>query len=116
MSENSSMNMMQVPKELEDILNQIREIIRTDTLEYGRVPSIKDLANDLKISMESAAECILYLPTDEFCEFVPFLSEYEWEIVSQISEMKGSSTCDADETDEEADEDYYMMENFHFMT
>lgn len=116
MNENSNTNMIQVPKELEETLNQIREIIRNDTLEYGRVPSLKNLADDLEISMEVVGECIIYLPTDEFCEFVPYLSQYEWELVSQISEMRNIEVYDGDETDDEDDEDYFMAGNFHFMT
>lgn len=109
-------NIQQVPKELEARLDQIREIIRTDTLEYARVPSIRDLANELGIAMEEVAECVLYLPTDEFCDFVTFLKPYEWELVSQISEMKSKKVCDVEMEDDEDDEDYTLIENFHFMT
>lgn len=114
---NEKNEIMQVPRELEERLEQIREIIRNDTLEYARVPSIRDLAGELGISMEEAAECILYLPTDEFCDFISFLSQYEWEMVSQISEMKQKQTEGIEiMEDEEDDEDYSLMESFHFMT
>lgn len=104
----------QVPKELEERLNQIREMIQTDTEEYARVPSMRDIAREFDLSMEEVAECIIYLPVDEFCDYISFLSQYEWEIVSHISEMKNKEPemCE----DEDDDEDYTLLENFHFMT
>lgn len=112
---NNSNERMQIPKELEERLKQIRDIIREDTAEYARVPSIRDLANELAVSMEEVAECVLYLPTDEFCDFISFLSQYEWEMVSQISEMKQAPEADS-AMEEDDDTDYTLLENFHFMT
>ena len=104
----------QVPKELEERLEQIRELIRTDTEEYARVPSMRDIAGEFNLSIEEVAEGILYLPVDEFCDYISFMSQYEWEIVSHMSEMK-SKESGTDEIEED-DEDYSMLESFHFMT
>ena len=104
----------QVPKELEERLEQIQELIRTDTEEYARVPSMRDIAGEFNLSIEEVAECILYLPVDEFCDYISFMSQYEWEIVSHISEMKSKES--GTDPIEEDDEDYSMLENFHFMT
>ena len=111
MSENT---IQQVPKELEERLNQIREMIQTDTEEYARVPSMRDIAREFNLSIEEVAECIIYLPVDEFCDYISFLSQYEWEMFSHISEMKNKEMemCE----DEDDDEDYTLLENFHFMT
>ena len=111
MSENP---IQQVPKELEERVNQIREMIQTDTEEYARVPSMRDIAREFNLSIEEVAECIIYLPVDEFCDYISFLSQYEWEMVSHISEMKNKEMemCE----DEDDDEDYTLLENFHFMT
>ena len=111
MSENT---IQQVPKELEERLNQIREMIQTDTEEYARVPSMRDIAREFYLSIEEVAECIIYLPVDDFCDYISFLSKYEWEMVSHISEMKNKEMemCE----DEDDDEDYTLLENFHFMT
>ena len=111
MSENT---IQQVPKELEERLNQIREMIQTDTEEYARVPSMRDIAREFNLSIDEVAECIIYLPVDEFCDYISFLSQYEWEMVSHISEMKNKEMemCE----DEDDDEDYTLLENFHFMT
>ena len=111
-------NMQQVPKELEERLNEIREIIRSDTEEYARVPSLRDLAGELTLSVEEVAECIIYLPVDEFCDYISFLSQYEWEVVSHISDMKNMEAQKNEMMDDEEDddEDYTLLENFHFMT
>ena len=106
--------LQQVPKELEECLEQIRELIRTDTEEYARVPSMRDIAREFNLSMEEVAECIIYLPVDEFCDYISFLSQYEWELVSHISDMKNMSS-ETIETEDD-DEDFTMLENFHFMT
>lgn len=99
---------------LEERVKKIREIIQSDTEEYARVPSLRDLASEMKLSMEEVAEAVIELPVDEFCDFISFLSQYEWEVVSHISEMKSK---DHDETmfDEDG-EDYTLMQNFQFMT
>ena len=113
----SEYTISQVPKELEERLNQIREMIQTDTEEYARVPSMRDIAREFDLSMEEVAECIIYLPVDEFCDYISFLSQYEWEVVSHISDMKNMETQkDEMMDDEEDDEDYSLLENFHFMT
>ena len=111
MSENT---IQQVPKELEERLNQIREMIQTDTEEYARVPSMRDIAREFNLSIEEVAECIIYLPVDELCDDVSFLSQYEWKRVSHISEMKKKEMEMWE--DEDDDEDYTLLENFHFMT
>ena len=111
MSENT---IQQVPKELEERLNQIREMIQTDTEEYARVPSMRDIAREFNLSIEEVAECIIYLPVDEFCDYISFLSQYEWEMVSHISEMKNKEMEMCEDVDD--DEDYTLLENFHFMT
>lgn len=109
---NENNKIQQVPKELEERLEQIREMIKSDMEEYFRMPSLREIAQEFHISLEEAAECAIYLPVDEFCEFISYLSQYEWEVISQISEMKQSASAD----DEEDGEDYTLMENFHFMT
>ena len=74
----------------------------------------RDIAREFNLSIEEVAECIIYLPVDEFCDYISFLSQYEWEMVSHISEMKNKEMemCE----DEDDDEDYTLLENFHFMT
>ena len=109
---NENMKIQQVPKELEERLEQIREMIKSDMEEYCRMPSLREIAQEFHISLEEAAECAIYLPVDEFCEFISYLSQYEWEVVSQISEMRQSTS----EEEEEDGEDYSLMESFHFMT
>ena len=109
-------NIQQVPKELEERLEMMREMIQTDMAEYGHMPSLRDFASEFGITVEEAAECAIYLPVDEFCDFISFLSQYEWDIISQISEMKHKASEMYEEADEEDEEDYQLMESFHFMT
>ena len=109
-------NIQQVPKELEERLEMIREMIQTDMAEYGHMPSLRDFASEFNISVEEAAECAIYLPVDEFCDFISFLSQYEWDIISQISEMKHRASEMYEEEDDDDEEDYQLMESFHFMT
>ena len=106
-------NIQQVPKELEERLEKIRGMIQSDMEEYAHMPSLRDLAAEFNISLEEAAECVIYLPIDEFCDFISYLSQYEWEVISQISEMKQSVSDDEEDDDEE---DYQLLESFHFMT
>lgn len=108
-----NMKILQIPKELEERVKNIENSIREDMTEYGHMPSLKELSGEFGLTMEEAAECILYLPTELFCEYTPFMSAYEWEMISHISELKGQPAF-LDEDEE--DEDLYMMENFHFMT
>ena len=105
-------NIQQVPKELEERLEMMREMIQTDMEEYGHMPTLRDFAHEFNISLEEAAVCAIYLPVDEFCDFISFLSQYEWDVISQISEMKHRASISLDEDEE----DYELMESFHFMT
>ncbi len=99
---------------LEERVEKIREIIQSDTEEYSRVPSLRDLAAEMNLTMEEVAEAVIELPVDEFCDFISFLSQYEWEVVSHISEMKSKEQDDDMFGDD--GEDYTLMQNFQFMT
>ena len=109
-------NIQQVPKALEERLEMMREMIQTDVEEYGHMPTLRDFAREFNISLEEAAECAIYLPVDEFCDFISFLSQYEWDVISQISEMKHRESMPDVEEDEDDEEDYQLLESFHFMT
>lgn len=111
--------MITIPKDMEENLNRIREYIRSDVAEYGLYPSLRDIGGEFGMTAEEVAEYILYLPNDEFCDYVPFLKNYEWELVSQMSEMRNqeSSVIDFVDDDDDDDDDVdYSLASFHFTT
>ena len=111
--------MITIPKDMEENLNRIREYIRSDVAEYGLYPSLRDIGDEFGMTAEDVAEYILYLPNDEFCDYVPFLKKYEWELVSQMSEMRnqGSIVMDFVDDDDDDDDDVdYSLASFHFTT
>ena len=106
--------MGEIDYKLEERVEKIREIIQSDTEEYSRMPSLRDLASELHLSMEEIAEAVIELPVDEFCDFISFLSQYEWEVVSHVSELKNKEQEDPGFGED--GEDYTLMQNFQFMT